>query len=329
MKKPLPILLAAWAVGTVYFWPHYTYYRLERAIADGKPDKIAAYVDFPAFRESARAQIAPSIPARLRDITTNQKFAALSEDLAKNLLVGEIEAKLTPEKFGSLGRKVSSGYVNTSRFDVVTVDDKDPQEQTRLILVRHGLTWKLAGIELPPYKAKSAAAIAAMKPQPKYEPPPPARPPSGPPGFEGVLWTSRDEAIGTALAGKVHKRPQTEDWGIRYVTYSIPEHVINGVTLEVLFQMDKSDGVLEQVLGRKMRDSAPSRIYDKDVDALVAFFTTQHGKPTLKTNPLLVGDETDRTYHWEIPGTVIEVSHSAFRNSTGLTEWLFVRYYGT
>lgn len=79
MGKIAVTLAVAWIAGMVYFWPHYTYYRLERAVIDHKPDKIAEFVDFPVFRESMRAQVAATLPARLRDLTSNQKFAAASD----------------------------------------------------------------------------------------------------------------------------------------------------------------------------------------------------------------------------------------------------------
>jgi hypothetical protein len=147
-------------------------------------DKLNQYVDFPALRESLRAQLVAQMAKKTDELKDNP-FAGFAQAFAATMVNGLVDSLVTPEGMFALmnqgkagiqqqksdgaqpiqpaaaktsgapqptpenGVSVSSKYKG---LDVFTVDVKpqDSTETVTFVLHRDGLfTWKLKSVRLP------------------------------------------------------------------------------------------------------------------------------------------------------------------------------------
>ena len=180
MKKSLIVGLAAGAVGLFAIaWaaaPVLTAQALVRAAKAGDERKVEAMVDFPALRESRKAELNAELAARMsRDPRlADSGLGGLGMMLAPMILSGAVDAVVTPqvvtrmvttaeapdpnpragpepegEKAGSKDIHQSWGYRGFNQFAVTLTERSRPDEHLALILERRGLfDWKLAAVDL-------------------------------------------------------------------------------------------------------------------------------------------------------------------------------------
>lgn len=177
--------LCAW----IWFAPHLTVHAMRKAAERGDAEALAAHVDFPALRESVRAQFAARVSDRLGG---DSGWSRLGADVATTLASPAIDAMVSPEALTMIfaGRDIrdrytgpadaappaadavdSQGGIDTSRwrltmgyddlstFSVKVANDGMGPAPSRLVFKRHHLLWwKLSAIELPSVGAVDRAA---------------------------------------------------------------------------------------------------------------------------------------------------------------------------
>lgn len=180
MKKSLIVGLAAGAVALFGIaWaaaPVMTAQALIRAAKAGDERKVEAMVDFPALRESLKAELNAELAARMsRDPRlADSGLGGLGMMLAPMILSGAVDAVVTPQVVTRMvttaeapdpnprsgpepeGEKAedkdihqSWGYRGFNQFAVTLTERSRPDEHLALILERRGLfTWKLAAVDL-------------------------------------------------------------------------------------------------------------------------------------------------------------------------------------
>lgn len=178
-KLMLAGVLAAFGAW-VWFAPHLTVHAMRQAAERGDAEALASHVDFPALRDSVRAQLAARVSDRLGG---DSAWSRLGADFATTLAAPAIDAMISPEALTMLfaGRdmhdryagpaettsptadadshggidtgqwRLSMGYDDLSTFSVKVANDGMGLAPSRLVFKRrHLLWWKLSAIELPP-----------------------------------------------------------------------------------------------------------------------------------------------------------------------------------
>ena len=160
-------------VGTAfYFTPYYAVHHMRKAAEARDATTLAAYVDFPAFKESLQGQFSTLVAAQGGQSPEQHPFAALGTTLATALISHMIDALVTPESLAMLMRGVTPHLGNASKpgytiGDAATVDISmayesvncfvvtirrkgAPEGPLRLVLHRqHLVSWKLSALRLP------------------------------------------------------------------------------------------------------------------------------------------------------------------------------------
>lgn len=180
MKKSLIVGIAAAAVALfVIAWasaPVLAAQALVRAAKAGDERKIEKLVDFPALRESLKAELNAELLARMnRDPRMAESgLGGLGMMLAPMILSGAVDAVVTPEVVAQMVRTADApdptrpsdagpkadrsedddihqswGYRGLNAFAVTLTDRDQPDDHLALILERRGLfEWKLAAVDL-------------------------------------------------------------------------------------------------------------------------------------------------------------------------------------
>lgn len=172
VMKRIPVLAAGALLvvaATSFASPWWTLHSLRTAAARHDGGAVAAQVDFPALRTSAKEQMQASLKRDMGNANGGNPFAAVGTSLAMALVNPLIDAVVTPAGVAAMVEhgKVSIGkaqpepeaaepapardkphyalhYRGWDRF-AVTADDGGS-----FVFRRAGLwSWKLAGIELP------------------------------------------------------------------------------------------------------------------------------------------------------------------------------------
>ena len=185
-KSILALALAAF-VAWVWFAPHLTVHAMRKAAERGDAEVLSSHVDFPALRESVRAQLAARVSDRLGD---GGALSRLGAQFATTLASPAIDAMVSPESLAMIfagrdmrdryagpedatppgadapashggidtGRwRLSMGYDDLSTFSVKVANEGMGPAPSRLVFKRHNLLWwKLSGIELPPVGGDAA-----------------------------------------------------------------------------------------------------------------------------------------------------------------------------
>ncbi|MDM0046827.1 DUF2939 domain-containing protein [Variovorax dokdonensis] len=90
------VIMLALAAAALYFGPYWTVYRMRAAIEHGDAQAVSSYVDFPAFRESLKAQILlVHNQAVGSSAAQSNPFAALGKDV-DSAADSMVDALLTP-----------------------------------------------------------------------------------------------------------------------------------------------------------------------------------------------------------------------------------------
>lgn len=165
-------------VGYVAAGPYLTVSAIKTGIVEKDSEKLSENIDFKALRQNLKDQLNVEI---LKNAATGMKgnpFAALAAGFATKMVDGMVDSFVTPSGLASVmeGKKLhknqgknntdssalkkdelfknaSFSYDSISKFSIY-VPDQDGKE-TRFILKRDGLSWKLVNIMLPKEAFKS------------------------------------------------------------------------------------------------------------------------------------------------------------------------------
>lgn len=177
MKK---IAIAAAAVAVVliassYASPYVTLHQIKTALAERDAAALASHVDFPALRESVKAQMNGAMADSVEAAgASGNPFAAMGQAVAGAMLGKVVDAMVSPAGVvamvnqSALGRAsdgragdamsvsapgksrqdYSAGYTGWDKFSI-RASAQDQDRGGALVLRRHGLwNWKLSAIEV-------------------------------------------------------------------------------------------------------------------------------------------------------------------------------------
>jgi len=160
------ILIAAMVVGT-WYWasPYFAIAGLRNAVVRSDASELESRVDFPRFRDSIRMQLLAFIMAGMKEQLSDNPFATLGLALAVKLTDVMVDSMVTPTGMLTLmdlktnGESEVSGLalmasseISIRRKGVESFDfysAKDKKQTPILHFTRHGLQWKLVGLQMP------------------------------------------------------------------------------------------------------------------------------------------------------------------------------------
>jgi len=169
-------VLAVAAVAAYVASPYWTLHQIRSAAAAGQGDRVAAYVDFPAMRESLKAQFVQAMATRMESKGKDGQFAALGQAFAMQMVNGLVDAMITPEAVAAMigsGKaprpnleakpqpnpanvnarrepKIRHSFESLSTFHATLVDPDTNEDLLTAVLTREGaFTWKLTAVRMP------------------------------------------------------------------------------------------------------------------------------------------------------------------------------------
>lgn len=153
-----------------WFWasPYYATYQLQDAVRQGDAARLASYVDFPAVRESLKAQLKAKALDELALDETSSNLEALGglvgSLLGAALIDSVVDTLITADGLALLIRSghLESTDTSTEESNIIdnwTVTHRDwrhfelrnttATDPTILIFERIGLDWKLVRVQIP------------------------------------------------------------------------------------------------------------------------------------------------------------------------------------
>jgi hypothetical protein len=164
----LPLLALFATAAWLYFTPHLTLIRLQKAAESGDAVALERMVDFPALRTSMKDNVRSSVSRRIsRD---GGALAVIGGMVAGVLADPVADAAVTPAGIAALTRgrtpaeqsdedaapaprdprlRIDRGYEDLSTFSVRYVNRESGREHLALLLGRSGIAgWKLEGIRV-------------------------------------------------------------------------------------------------------------------------------------------------------------------------------------
>ena len=164
----LAAALIAIASGALWYFesPAWTLKGMRDAAQSRDADALNAYIDYPALRESLKAELMARMMAEARKDKSG--FGALGMALGSAMMGPMIDGLVSPA--GMRAALLASRHANAPpaasalhvpekpvivrrNFSEFLVTAKD-QPNSGLVFKRHGLSWKLSGVELPPITSK-------------------------------------------------------------------------------------------------------------------------------------------------------------------------------
>lgn len=172
MRKRWPIIGAAALIVAAVAWyvasPWYTLHQMRSAVQANDADAMSAYIDYPALREDMKAEIMAQVTAEARKDRSG--YGMFGTALASAMVGPMVDSLVTPAGMRAafaVNRNRPRGapepkQPGASAFDVseeVKIDRRgvseftvsNPQRNNGIMIFRrHGLGWKLSGVDLPP-----------------------------------------------------------------------------------------------------------------------------------------------------------------------------------
>jgi hypothetical protein len=170
-------LLVAAAVGWYFASPWYTLRQMKSAAEASNSEALSTYIDFPALREDLKADLLASMMAEVPK--DNSPFSGFAMALAPAIVGGMVDGFVTPAglkaMFVSKSKEAKAAkapgndapkpgaealqmkedpIIKRRGFSEFLVTSKD-EPNSGMVFKRHGLGWKLSGVELPPTPAKA------------------------------------------------------------------------------------------------------------------------------------------------------------------------------
>jgi hypothetical protein len=155
------------AAGTLWYFesPAWTLKGMKDAAQSHDADALNAYIDYPALRGSLRAELTARMTAEAHKDRSG--FGALGMAIGSAMVGPMIDALVSPaamraallaEKHENTPATASALHVPKEpvivrrSFSEFVVTEKN-QPNSGLVFKRHGLSWRLSGVELPPDKS--------------------------------------------------------------------------------------------------------------------------------------------------------------------------------
>jgi hypothetical protein len=153
-----------------YFTPHLAAKGLKSAAEAQDSAKLSSYVNFPALKESLKANFNAKLASEVTKEKGNNPFSALGSAMAAAFINPMIDALVTPESLAMMmkGNKpqstkkpeqmkssdadaeVSTAYESFDRFVVKVKKKGTTEEPLGLVFNREGMfSWKLSALRLP------------------------------------------------------------------------------------------------------------------------------------------------------------------------------------
>lgn len=167
--KLVGVLVLLAAVAYLAAGPFLALLKLRSGVEARDAAQVAECVDFPALRSSLKQQLQAVVTQQAKPALENNPFGALGAVFAAKLADGLVEKLVTPEGLSKLlaGQQAVAGLqgvtapsaptkkpLEGARFSYESLDrfavsvPTDGGEETKFILTRSGLEWKLSGLEL-------------------------------------------------------------------------------------------------------------------------------------------------------------------------------------
>lgn len=154
--------------------PYITVSAIKSGFAENDTAKLERYIDFPLLRQNIKAQLNAAMAEDAARSTEKNFFAALMAGLKAKLVDGMVDAMVTPKGLANLmeGKKAVKSatatdsppeekkdifknarytYDSLEHFSIWVPNEKG--EETRFVLQRQGLSWKLVNFILNPQKS--------------------------------------------------------------------------------------------------------------------------------------------------------------------------------
>jgi hypothetical protein len=170
-RKLLAALVVAVALfaGAYLGSPYWAAHNFREAARNADADKLDAAVDFPAVRESLKAQLSAAMMKKMGSdpAMKDNPFAGLGALMMPAIIDKMVDSFVTPDGIAAIARgqkprrseqpkvqnpdiEFAGAYVGMDRFRVKTSNRKMREEGPALLFERRGLFgWKLIRLELP------------------------------------------------------------------------------------------------------------------------------------------------------------------------------------
>lgn len=167
MIAAMVALLVAAAVAWYFASPAYTLSQMRSAAEANDPDKLSAYIDYPALKDDMKAELMAQMMTEAEKDSSG--YGGLGLAIGSALIGPMIDGMISPTGMRSMfiakrNRENSPQSQQPQREGALTLQD-DPVITRRglsefavtskkepngaMIFKRHGLSWKLSGVDLP------------------------------------------------------------------------------------------------------------------------------------------------------------------------------------
>jgi DUF2939 family protein len=166
MRKPywlagVVLLLLAFGFAWHVFSPAWTVYRMVSAAKSGDAGTLAAHVDFPALRADLRADLSARLAAasqadggatgRMGTAIAGSMVGAVIENFVSpgglRMTFAALDEHAPPD--ANAGKAPGKPRIERLSFDRFRLSREDGAGLS-FLFERHGLGWKLSGVDLPP-----------------------------------------------------------------------------------------------------------------------------------------------------------------------------------
>lgn len=168
-----------------YFTPYLSVYNMKKAAEKQNADALSRYVDYPALRESLKANFNAMMASEITQ--SDNPFGALGTALGAALVNQMIDAFITPEslammikgeepQIGDSGKEhkeksspeteaeTSMSYEGINQFVVKVKDKNSSEDPIKFIYKRAGIiSWKLSALRLPSFKEGKTVTTVSSK----------------------------------------------------------------------------------------------------------------------------------------------------------------------
>lgn len=162
----LVLVLAAAAFACWYFYsPTYTLQEMKAAAQGNDSDAFSSYIDYPALREDMKAELMAQLIRESRKDKSG--FGGLGVAIGSAMIGPIVDGMVSPAGIRAAfiaNRAKPSGKVGKAAMKPFELQDKpvivrrsfsefavtsQKPDQGAMVFTRHGLGWKLSGIDLP------------------------------------------------------------------------------------------------------------------------------------------------------------------------------------
>jgi hypothetical protein len=153
-----------------YYSPYATINSMKKSASDRDAETLIQHIDFLSLRTSIKENLKTQIMKEIekRAAIDKQVTPSIGEQFVDRMLNPMVDKMVSPEglsalienrispaqfNFNELEKQAERsnmrmGYESPDRFVIYITDQIEPEKEIALILKRHGLDWKLSGIDI-------------------------------------------------------------------------------------------------------------------------------------------------------------------------------------